>query len=150
MFFTRVASATMLKMRCISDVFQGTWPKFTEQLFERTFSNVCKAKTSGVLTQWCLGTFNAGCNKRTYIPKQTCKSQLKVCLSMYDFLLPSGIKGLKVFWRFLSKNQTKSEASRQLFSLKKLFRKFLENSQKNIGDRVYNQHICKPSSWQIC
>ena len=31
----------------------GTWPKLTEQLFQRTFSDVCKVKASGVLTSWC-------------------------------------------------------------------------------------------------
>ena len=47
--------AAMLKIHCvIIDVFVGTSPKFTEQLFYRTFSDVCEAKASGVPTQWCL------------------------------------------------------------------------------------------------
>ena len=32
----------------------------------------------------------AGGNKRSYIPKQTCSFQVQVCLSMYDLLLPPG------------------------------------------------------------
>ena len=36
----------MLKMHCLTDVCLGTWPKFIEQLFQRTFSDVWKAKAS--------------------------------------------------------------------------------------------------------
>ena len=36
-----------------------------------------------------------GGNKRSYIFRQTCSKKLKVCLSMYDLLLPPGVKGSK-------------------------------------------------------
>ena len=94
------------------------------------FSDVCEAKTIGVLTQWCLGSFNAGCSKRTCIPKQTCNSQLKVCLSMYDVLLPSGIKGLKGVLEIFSHNQIKSEAYRLSCSLKKTSESFQKIPRK--------------------
>ena len=76
--------------------------KVTEQLFYRTFCDACEA--SGVLTQWC----------------------------MYELLLPTVVKRLKGVLKIFRNNQMKSEASHQLCSLKKLFRKFLGNSWKII------------------
>ena len=46
-------ATTTLKMRCVTDVFLGAWPKFTEQLLYQTFSDVYEVKPSGVLTRWC-------------------------------------------------------------------------------------------------
>ena len=36
----------------------------------------------------------SGGNKRSDVLKQTCNFYLEVCLSMYDLLLPLGMKGL--------------------------------------------------------
>ena len=40
----------MLKMHCVTDIFLGTLLKYTEQLFQQPFSDICEAKVSGVLT----------------------------------------------------------------------------------------------------
>ena len=36
--------------------------------------------------------FKPGGNKRAYILKQTCSLNLQVCLSVYDILVPPGVK----------------------------------------------------------
>ena len=38
----------------------------------------------------------SGGNKRSCVLKQTCSFWLQICLSTSDFLLPPGIKGLKI------------------------------------------------------
>ena len=57
----------------------------------------------------------------------------RFAISMYELLLPPGVKGLK----FLSNSQTLLEVSHQLCSLKKLFWKFSRNFKKIIYDRVH-------------
>ena len=34
-------------------------------------------------------------NKRSYTLKKTCSYKFQVCLSMFDLLLPTGLKGLR-------------------------------------------------------
>ena len=46
--------ATMLKICYVTDVFLGTSSRFTEQLFQQTFSNAGEAKASEVLTSGVL------------------------------------------------------------------------------------------------
>ena len=65
------------------------------------------------------------------MPKQTCKSEMKVCLYMYDLLLPPGVKGLKGVLEIFTKQ---SDEIRSIlpaeFSEKavlEIFKKFLEN-----------------------
>ena len=41
--------ATMLKIGCVTNVFLGTWPKFTEHLFSQTFFDVFEAKPHPVV-----------------------------------------------------------------------------------------------------
>ena len=66
---------------------------------------------------------------------------MKVFLSMYDLLLPPGVKGLKSVLEILKNNHTKSEVSRQLISLKKLSWKFREFPRKLLRtERIMKVH----------
>ena len=87
---------------------------------------------------WCSLTFNAGGKKRTDVLKQTWKSNFKVSVSVCELLLSPGVKGLKGVLEILRNNQIKSEAFRQLCSLKALLKIF----EKFIGSHLQLNAYC--------
>ena len=80
--------------------------------------------------------FNAVCNKRPYMLKQTCKSQLEVSLSMYDLLLTPGIKGLKVALEIFKEQSHKTRSVLPAVFFEKvvlnIFRKILDDPLQSL------------------